>query len=414
MWLGFHTSNVIFIIPVWRAKEIFDQEGVSDPGHVIPAHKTARLISLFLCGSDDQVDVILPIVREVTSGNGLDVVKVKELLRENLSVYDEWAPEIDRLVRWASVMFGAVVPALPYVEKGVPLSQVPEYSGRFENIPSARQLYDQIHDRPQLPLDPNFSNLMSRVAPYMSFRQVEYLLQARDAADWQASDLRRLRYVYSVKKRVQEISESYGGLSFLPQSFLVSVFLGEATRASLRWARRDRKKKMEKQWRPTKQNKRVSILPGLRKRSMLPHQSSSLVDEFTDFVNTPAGRVASQQNFAAVVDSGGPETVTASSFSMMEDLAVDYELGDSLLGPQDVAILLQAGLTSAMKGSTVVQLNQRMILDLMTSQPKSFAIAVLAEIGTPGGQGSPRGLSAGKFRVDGLCAVVSTANFLLF
>lgn len=231
----------------------------------------------------------------------------------------------------------------------------------------------------------------------MSFRQTEYLLQARDATDWQPSDLRRLRYVYSVKKRVQDISESYGGLSFLPQSFLVSVFLGEATRASLRWARRDRKKRMEKQWRPASQMKKMSILPGLRRRSMAPRQSSNVVDELTeDFVVTPAGRVASQQNLAVVGGTSirAPEARTISSFSLMEDLAMDYELGDSLLGPQDVAVLLQAGLTSAMKGSTVVQLNQRMLLDLMTSQPKSFAVAVLAEIGTPGGQGSPRSLTS--------------------
>ena len=231
----------------------------------------------------------------------------------------------------------------------------------------------------------------------MSFRQTEYLLQTRDPTDWQPSDLRRLRYVYSVKKRVQDISESYGGLSFLPQSFLVSVFLGEATRASLRWARRDRKKRMEKQWRPARQMKRMSILPGLRRRSMAPRQSSNIVDELTeDFVVTPAGRVASQQNLAVVGDTStrAPGARTIGSFSLMEDLAVDYELGDSLLGPQDVAVLLQAGLTSAMKGSTVVQLNQRMLLDLMTSQPKSFAVAVLAEIGTPGGQGSPRSLTS--------------------
>ena len=239
---------------------------------------------------------------------------------------------------------------------------------------------------------------------YMSFRQTEYLLQARDPTDWQPSDLRRLRYVYSVKKRVLDISESYGGLSFLPQSFLVSVFLGEATRASLRWARRDRKKRMEKQWRTTK-TKRTSILPGLRRRSMMPRQTSSFVDELTEeFVVTPAGRVASQQNFAenrvVIPESEEIKPQPLSSFNLMEDLALDYELGDSLLGPQDVAILLQAGLTSAMKGSTVVQLNQRMLIDLMTSQPKSFAIAVLAEIGTPGGQGSPRGLTSGKLFVN--------------
>jgi hypothetical protein len=63
-------------------------------------------------------------------------------------------------------MFGAAVVPLPYVEKSVPpLCQVPDYAARFENIPSAHQLYDQIHDKPQLPLDPNFSNLVSRVAP---------------------------------------------------------------------------------------------------------------------------------------------------------------------------------------------------------------------------------------------------------
>ena len=71
-----------------------------------------------------------------------------------------------------------------------------------------------------------------------------------------------------------------------------------------------------------------------------------------------------------------------------------YELGDCLLGPPDVATLLQAGLTSVMKGSSVVQLNQRMLLDLVAGQPKSFAVAVLAEIGTPGGQGSPRQLTS--------------------
>jgi len=46
--------------------------------------------------------MILPIIQDITSGNGLDVVKVKELLRKNLAIYDEWAPEIDRMVRWAS------------------------------------------------------------------------------------------------------------------------------------------------------------------------------------------------------------------------------------------------------------------------------------------------------------------------
>ena len=65
----------------------------------------ARLASLFLCGNDSQVDIILPIIQGITSGNGLDVVKAKELLRQNVAVYDIWAPEMDRMVRWASGMY---------------------------------------------------------------------------------------------------------------------------------------------------------------------------------------------------------------------------------------------------------------------------------------------------------------------
>jgi hypothetical protein len=76
---------------LWRAKEIFDQEGVSGPGHVIPGHKMTRLVSLFLCGDVSPVGTILPIIRRVTDGDGLDVVKVKELLRQNLDAYDDRA-----------------------------------------------------------------------------------------------------------------------------------------------------------------------------------------------------------------------------------------------------------------------------------------------------------------------------------
>ena len=105
---------------------------------------------------------------------------------------------------------------------------------------------------------------------------------------------------------------------------------------------------------------------------------------------SPAGRVASKNDFHAAF----PETSASfASHPADDDHEEEYKLGDSLLGPSDVAILLQAGLTSPLKGSTVVQLNQRMLLDLIASQPRSFAVAVLAEIGTPGGHGSARVLA---------------------
>merc|ERR1719253_1631253 len=117
--------------------------------------------------------------------------------------------------------------------EGPPLSECID-PDRYDGIPTAKELYQMLQDKPQLPLDQSFSNLVSRIAPYMTLRQVRYVLHLRPASHWQPFDLKRLRYVYSIKKKVHEISESYGGLSFMPQSFFVSIFLGEATRSSLR------------------------------------------------------------------------------------------------------------------------------------------------------------------------------------
>jgi hypothetical protein len=124
--------------------------------------------------------------------------------------------------------------------------------------------------------------------------------------------------------------------------------------------------------------------------------NSSVDNDF--IMMSPASRVASKVDF---VDNAGNKLGTTESKNIDGSISETsqhhsehYELGDSLLGPCDVAILLQAGLASSLKSSTVVQLNQRMLLDLMASQPTSFALAVLAEIGTPGGQGSIRSLTS--------------------
>jgi hypothetical protein len=378
----------------WRAKEILDQEGVCDPKDIIPGDRMARLLSLLLCDDLSEVDVILPLFRRVVVGDGLDVVTFKELLLKHCGFYDDWAPEVDRAVRWLETMLKPFSVPPPYVENHVtPVAQEVHHASRFRKIPSAAQLYEQIHDRPHLPLDRKFSNLVGRVAPYLSFDQIEYFLKIRSSKDWQPSDLKRLRYVYSVKRKVMDIAESYGGLSFLPQSFLVSVFLGEATRASLRV--------------PYASVAKVNGSTGGRRLGLnfsntpstlasLRQRRSRLQDPMMGSVPeenlTAAGRVASLSNF--LYNEPSPQSRMIPSVDKQE--GCEYELGDCLLGPADVAILLQAGLASIMKGSSAVQLNQRMLLDLVASQPKSFAVAVLAEIGTPGGQGSPRQLTSGK------------------
>ncbi len=69
---------------VWRLKEILDKEGVSDPKHIIPGHRMARLVSLLLCDDLSQVNLVLPVIRRVVDGEGLDVVTVKELISRHL------------------------------------------------------------------------------------------------------------------------------------------------------------------------------------------------------------------------------------------------------------------------------------------------------------------------------------------
>lgn len=382
---------------IWRLKEILDKEGVSDPKHIIPGHRMARLISLLLCDDLTEANIVLPVIRRVVAGEGLDVVTVKELIHRHCDFYEAWTPEIDRAVRWLETMFSPNSIPPPFVENNVtPLAQVEHYLSRFRGIPSAKELYDQVHDRPHLPLDRQLSHLLASIAPYLSFYQIEYFLKVRNQKDWRAADLKRLRYVYSIKKRVLDIAESYGGLSFVPQSFLVSVFLGEATRASMRVTQ------------PLAMDHGTGGTEGRRLGVSYSHKPSTLAslrqrrstvrdavlepvteDGAPNILLSAAGRVASLGNVAQL--KGRQETPSKSKELQMSD---QYELGDCLLGPADVAILLQAGLTSVMKGSSVVQLNQRMLLDLVASQPRSFAVAVLAEIGTPGGQGSPRQLTS--------------------
>ena len=394
---------------VWRAKEIFDAEGVSDPGHAIPGHKMARLLSLFLCGDASQLNLVLPIVRRVVAGDGLDVMNTKELIRKNLSIYEDYAPEIDRATRWAEVMFGSIEAPKPFVEKLSPLSLLPLYQSLFVGFPCAKELYRTLLEKRHLPLEPKFSEMVSILAPYMSFPQVEYILQSRAPSDWQPLDLRRLRYVYSVKKKVLAISESYGGLSFMPQSFFVSVFVGEATRASLRaWGKRRTHVQLSESWQ-TEKISNESTLRGLRKRRQaasnenLQHMTSLPEDGVQSgygHLLSPAGRIASltdmpqQAKPRGGISRSSRSVRSSRSRETKDDTKEEFDVGDSLLGPEDVAILLQAGLTSSMRGSTVVQLNQRMLLDLMASQPRIFSVAVLCEIGSPGGQGNVRGITS--------------------
>lgn len=397
------------LVQIWRAKTIFDEEGISDPGHALPSYRLARLASLFLCGDVSEVDSILPIIRRIVAADGLDIVGVKELLRKHVDAYDEWAAEIDRGVKWAAAALGPMPTAQPFVETdALPLCEtIPDHV--YHGVPTAKLLYDTLQDKPNLPLDITTSKLVGRIAPYLTFRQVSYVLHSRPSNHWQPFDLKRLRYVYTIKKKVQEVAESYGGLSFMPQSFFLSVFLGEATRSSLRAPVEgnagSKEERDNHETNPSMIDKRT-VLSKLRRRRMEENFRAS-EDDTELFIMSPAGRIASITNFASFQQAVSVNPANNEA-SVIDDL-----LGDSLLGPQDVAVLLQAGLTSAMKGSTVVQLNQRMLLDLMASQPRSFATAVLAELGIGNSRALTSALMVSAYDIFFVCSIKTNDLFHL-
>ena len=197
----------------------------------------------------------------------------------------------------------------------------------------------------------------------------------------------------------------------MPQSFFVSVFVGEATRAGLKASDRNRMNasnhiEPSTSWQSGISNE--STLHSLRKRRQNPSSNENiqqmipvLESEYMENANvlSPAAKVASLSGVSAQSRQRGlfrsNRSVRSSQSRGIQNRSRDsFDVGDSLLGPEDVAILLQAGLTSSMRGSTVVQLNQRMLLDLMAKQPRMFCVAVLREIGSPGGQGNKRGLTS--------------------
>jgi hypothetical protein len=76
------------------------------------------------------------------------------------------------------------------------------------------------------------------------------------------------------------------------------------------------------------------------------------------------------------------ETIRMSRLArpLLEPTPLPYPVANCLMGPRDVALLLHAGLASAWVGRAV-QLNQRLLLDLVLEQPGRFLLDVLLELG---------------------------------
>jgi hypothetical protein len=286
-------------------------EGIDEPADAIPGHKMARLLSRILVESPELEGRIHPLVKQVTDGLGLDIIATKRLLDDTLPPHD-YGFEVDRVVRWLAGVLGPTEPPGRIPLRELPsLAEQPTWVARFASLPTAAEIYLRVGSGE--PLTPEFQRGLARVAPYLSFEQLDWL--SRTEHDWIEPVGVRLGLVRALKQRVRGIAERYGGLGFAPQGIAISMFLA-----------------------PT-----VAHAP------------------------PPEGRIPAI--------AGEPEGLLAHP--------------DCLMGPHDVAVLLQAGLAAPLQGR-VVQRNQRLLLDLCLDQPPAFLRQVLVEMC----QGSARILAA--------------------
>ncbi len=213
---------------ILQARTVFAREGIEQPRDAIPRPRLARLFSLFLVGNDSLVGPLSDIVRRVTEAQGLDIRAMKRLLDEPLESF-ELAYEVDRLLRWLNGLLSPTEPIVrPAPRPALPLCEDPRHAAALRDLPSAAELYEAVlapTGKPGAVID-----RIAALARDLSAAQLGWLLAQR-RPDWPVDALRRIEFVYEVKRRIGEISEAYGGMAHAPQGSRIAAFLGDAVGA---------------------------------------------------------------------------------------------------------------------------------------------------------------------------------------
>ena len=278
---------------VVRGLEIVRAEGVTKPADLIPREKMAKVLSLLLTGTDELVERIAPIVQGVTEARGLDRRAVEAILEEYYPNHG-FELEVVRGLKWLDHVLAPGDPvSAPTRQAITPLASRPEYAKMLRDVPSAAEMVRVVGRSGAFP--DGFSRKVAELAPYLGLKQLGALIDA-GGKRWSASELRRLRTIQELKKRMRSIAAGFGGLGYAPQATAIAFFLGEVIASDLAMATKDQ------------------TFP-------------------------PRG----------------------------------------LLGPEDVAVLLQAGLASSGL-NRVIQINQRMLLEIIKRHEPDFFVGVLVEM----------------------------------
>jgi hypothetical protein len=213
---------------VLKVKNILKKEGIEDPKDIIPGRKLAKLLSLIFSDTPDYEDEFFNIVKNVTDGKGLQTVKLKKLLNEILPDHDYYF-ELNKGVKWLAIVLNPVLDGMKnHINHQKPYCEEEKYSYLFEKYPGASEIYEKIQSLE--PVSKKFSELLSRVSPYLTLEQLNWILEQKNSGLEQLH-FDRINYVKHLKERVQIISDEFGGFSYSPQCYSIAFFLSEATQS---------------------------------------------------------------------------------------------------------------------------------------------------------------------------------------
>jgi hypothetical protein len=211
-------------------RAILAREGMREPKDLIPRQRLVRFLSLLLAGNEALEARLEPIVRDVTEGRGLAVREMKLLLWEQLEdlSYDY---EIDWIVRSLQLLLSPTEPVVrEAIQEAPALAEDPRYRDARQGLPAAAHIYRWVAEGR---ITRQREAELVRLLPYLSLAQLDWL--AHTGAERFAEPARaEIRFAYELKRRVQRLSDAYGGVRFAVQTSWVAALLGEALAVGVR------------------------------------------------------------------------------------------------------------------------------------------------------------------------------------
>ena len=209
---------------ILKIRDLLEEEGIREPGDVIPRARIARILSLVLAGDHSLEERLIPLIKDMTEGKGLNLKAAKSLLAEPLGDM-RLDYEVDSGLRWLDLVTKPSEP-IPETEPEMRPPQVeePRFQDALEGWPSADEIY-RVVDSGEVSDD--FLWNLARMAPHLTLGQIDYILKRRSPR-WPARISARLHHVREAKRKVARIQKGYGGLAYAGQAAAIAGFLGEA------------------------------------------------------------------------------------------------------------------------------------------------------------------------------------------